>query len=64
MKNLSTSKIAKLNSHGILSNWGIHENDWGKGMNSKESWYNSNLIVVRSNFNLPNSNSQTEKMSG
>ena len=64
MQNLLTPTTAKLKSNGILSNWGVHENDWRKGSNTKQSWCKSNSIVVGSNFNSPCYNTQAGKMSG
>ena len=48
---------AKLNPHEILS-------ERGKSMNTKESWYKSNFIVVGSNFNSSYYYTQAEKCLG
>ena len=42
----------------------IYENDCGKELSTKESWYKSNFILVGSNFISPYYNTQAEKMSG
>ena len=38
------------------------ENDWGKELNTKESWYKSNFIVVGSNFISRCYNTQAKKI--